>query len=215
MQSMCSFVLFLGGLCLMWALSETDMKKCCQFASELLSSVLQFPFGRRLPCDIYWHGVSFHDNYIFSGQVNKFPGTSFLVLRGTSAVRNRTALTLCAVPCGTHLPTGWSHFYQIIFGRWIMFGWGVDIRMWILNSLWAEICFGQREVLMKRKPCVWIYGGNCVRLLLRWNRCAAIVHYPTLWTVLHLFFFQIGNNLFCFICPAEKEAESRAHQMSF
>ncbi|NXM86150.1 TTL11 polyglutamylase, partial [Oenanthe oenanthe] len=33
-----------------------------------------FPFGRRLPCDIYWHGVSFHDNNIFSGQVNKFPG---------------------------------------------------------------------------------------------------------------------------------------------
>ncbi|KAL0606278.1 hypothetical protein AAY473_022877, partial [Plecturocebus cupreus] len=27
-----------------------------------------FPFGRRLPCDIYWHGVSFHDNDIFSGQ---------------------------------------------------------------------------------------------------------------------------------------------------
>ncbi|XP_062361517.1 tubulin polyglutamylase TTLL11 isoform X2 [Cinclus cinclus] len=36
--------------------------------------VLSFPFGRRLPCDIYWHGVSFHDNNIFSGQVNKFPG---------------------------------------------------------------------------------------------------------------------------------------------
>ncbi|NXD26312.1 TTL11 polyglutamylase, partial [Spelaeornis formosus] len=34
----------------------------------------QFPFGRRLPCDIYWHGVSFHDSNIFSGQVNKFPG---------------------------------------------------------------------------------------------------------------------------------------------
>ncbi|NWY74107.1 TTL11 polyglutamylase, partial [Erithacus rubecula] len=34
----------------------------------------QFPFGRRLPCDIYWHGVSFHDNNIFSGLVNKFPG---------------------------------------------------------------------------------------------------------------------------------------------
>ncbi|XP_034292077.1 tubulin polyglutamylase TTLL11 isoform X1 [Pantherophis guttatus] len=33
-----------------------------------------FPFGRRLPCDIYWHAVSFHDNVIYSGQVNKFPG---------------------------------------------------------------------------------------------------------------------------------------------
>ncbi|XP_039200933.1 tubulin polyglutamylase TTLL11 isoform X3 [Crotalus tigris] len=36
--------------------------------------VKEFPFGRRLPCDIYWHAVSFHDNVIYSGQVNKFPG---------------------------------------------------------------------------------------------------------------------------------------------
>ena len=36
---------------------------------------LQFPLGRRAACDIYWHGVSFHDNdHIASGQVNKFPG---------------------------------------------------------------------------------------------------------------------------------------------
>lgn len=36
---------------------------------------LQFPLGRRAACDIYWHGVSFHDNdHIVSGQVNKFPG---------------------------------------------------------------------------------------------------------------------------------------------
>ncbi|XP_054613958.1 tubulin polyglutamylase TTLL11 isoform X1 [Dunckerocampus dactyliophorus] len=35
----------------------------------------EFPSGRRAPCDIYWHGVSFHDNdNIVSGQVNKFPG---------------------------------------------------------------------------------------------------------------------------------------------
>ncbi|XP_041667723.1 tubulin polyglutamylase TTLL11 [Cheilinus undulatus] len=35
----------------------------------------EFPLGRRAPCDIYWHGVSFHDNEnILSGQVNKFPG---------------------------------------------------------------------------------------------------------------------------------------------
>ncbi|MED6249979.1 Tubulin polyglutamylase ttll11, partial [Ataeniobius toweri] len=34
-----------------------------------------FPLGRRAACDIYWHGVSFHDNEnIVSGQVNKFPG---------------------------------------------------------------------------------------------------------------------------------------------
>ncbi|KAK7896094.1 hypothetical protein WMY93_021419 [Mugilogobius chulae] len=35
----------------------------------------EFPMGRRTACDIYWHGVSFHDNEnITSGQVNKFPG---------------------------------------------------------------------------------------------------------------------------------------------
>ncbi|XP_019908948.3 tubulin polyglutamylase TTLL11 isoform X2 [Esox lucius] len=35
----------------------------------------EFPVGRRSACDIYWHGVSFHDNdNIVSGQVNKFPG---------------------------------------------------------------------------------------------------------------------------------------------
>ncbi|XP_036435819.1 tubulin polyglutamylase TTLL11 [Colossoma macropomum] len=35
----------------------------------------EFPMGRRSACDIYWHGVSFHDNEnIVSGQVNKFPG---------------------------------------------------------------------------------------------------------------------------------------------
>ncbi|XP_061554193.1 tubulin polyglutamylase TTLL11 isoform X2 [Phycodurus eques] len=35
----------------------------------------EIPTGRRAPCDIYWHGVSFHDNEnITSGQVNKFPG---------------------------------------------------------------------------------------------------------------------------------------------
>ncbi|KAI4816704.1 hypothetical protein KUCAC02_009019, partial [Chaenocephalus aceratus] len=35
----------------------------------------EFPLGRRAPCDIYWHGVSFHDSeHIVSGQVNKFPG---------------------------------------------------------------------------------------------------------------------------------------------
>ncbi|KAF7688784.1 tubulin polyglutamylase TTLL11 [Silurus meridionalis] len=35
----------------------------------------EFPTGRRTACDIYWHGVSFHDHEnIVSGQVNKFPG---------------------------------------------------------------------------------------------------------------------------------------------
>ncbi|XP_007652900.3 tubulin polyglutamylase TTLL11, partial [Cricetulus griseus] len=43
----------------------------------------EFPFGRRLPCDIYWHGVSFHDNDILSGQVNKFPGMTEMVRKIT------------------------------------------------------------------------------------------------------------------------------------
>ncbi|NXN57556.1 TTL11 polyglutamylase, partial [Rynchops niger] len=50
----------------------------------------QFPFGRRLPCDIYWHGVSFHDNDIFSGQVNKFPGMTEMVRKITLSRAVRT-----------------------------------------------------------------------------------------------------------------------------
>ncbi|XP_052038310.1 tubulin polyglutamylase TTLL11 [Apodemus sylvaticus] len=43
----------------------------------------EFPFGRRLPCDIYWHGVSFRDSDILSGQVNKFPGMTEMVRKIT------------------------------------------------------------------------------------------------------------------------------------
>ncbi|NXA49856.1 TTL11 polyglutamylase, partial [Nothocercus julius] len=50
----------------------------------------QFPCGRRLPCDIYWHGVSFHDNDIFSGQVNKFPGMTEMVRKITLSRAVRT-----------------------------------------------------------------------------------------------------------------------------
>ncbi|NWU27396.1 TTL11 polyglutamylase, partial [Dyaphorophyia castanea] len=50
----------------------------------------QFPLGRRLPCDIYWHGVSFHDNNIFSGQVNKFPGMMETVRKITLSRAMRT-----------------------------------------------------------------------------------------------------------------------------
>ncbi|NWV22582.1 TTL11 polyglutamylase, partial [Origma solitaria] len=50
----------------------------------------QFPFGRRLPCDIYWHGVSFRDNNIFSGQVNKFPGMMETVRKITLSRAMRT-----------------------------------------------------------------------------------------------------------------------------
>ncbi|NXA34850.1 TTL11 polyglutamylase, partial [Eudromia elegans] len=50
----------------------------------------EFPCGRRLPCDIYWHGVSFHDNDIFSGQVNKFPGMTEMVRKITLSRAVRT-----------------------------------------------------------------------------------------------------------------------------
>ncbi|NXI41490.1 TTL11 polyglutamylase, partial [Galbula dea] len=50
----------------------------------------EFPFGRRLPCDIYWHGVSFHENDIFSGQVNKFPGMTETVRKITLSRAVRT-----------------------------------------------------------------------------------------------------------------------------
>ncbi|XP_067397861.1 tubulin polyglutamylase TTLL11 isoform X3 [Emydura macquarii macquarii] len=54
----------------------------------------EFPFGRRLPCDIYWHGVSFHDNDTFSGQVNKFPGMTEMVRKITLSRAVRTMQNL-------------------------------------------------------------------------------------------------------------------------
>ncbi|XP_072841267.2 tubulin polyglutamylase TTLL11 isoform X1 [Pogona vitticeps] len=50
----------------------------------------EFPFGRRLPCDIYWHAVSFHDNAIDSGLVNKFPGMAEMVRKITLSRAMRT-----------------------------------------------------------------------------------------------------------------------------
>lgn len=63
---------------------------CFCFHCSLSLSLSQFPLGRRAACDIYWHGVSFHDNEnIISGQVNKFPGISPL-LPFPSAVKHLT-----------------------------------------------------------------------------------------------------------------------------
>ncbi|XP_062290739.1 tubulin polyglutamylase TTLL11 [Scomber scombrus] len=57
---------------------DTSKAKTSLEALKLSIKQLQwkeFPLGRRAACDIYWHGVSFHDNEnIVSGQVNKFPG---------------------------------------------------------------------------------------------------------------------------------------------
>uniref|UniRef100_A0A8B9U9A3 Tubulin tyrosine ligase like 11 n=1 Tax=Anas zonorhyncha TaxID=75864 RepID=A0A8B9U9A3_9AVES len=66
----------------------------------------QFPFGRRLPCDIYWHGVSFHDNDIFSGQVNKFPGMTEMVRKITLSRAVRTMQDLFPVEYNFY-PRSW------------------------------------------------------------------------------------------------------------
>ncbi|NXC41871.1 TTL11 polyglutamylase, partial [Penelope pileata] len=66
----------------------------------------EFPFGRRLPCDIYWHGVSFHDNYIFSGQVNKFPGMTEMVRKITLSRAVRTMQDLFPIEYNFY-PRSW------------------------------------------------------------------------------------------------------------
>ncbi|OXB76378.1 UNVERIFIED_CONTAM: hypothetical protein H355_006789 [Colinus virginianus] len=66
----------------------------------------EFPFGRRLPCDIYWHGVSFHDNYIFSGQVNKFPGMTEMVRKVTLSRAVRTMQDLFPIEYNFY-PRSW------------------------------------------------------------------------------------------------------------
>uniref|UniRef100_A0A8B9TIU5 Tubulin tyrosine ligase like 11 n=1 Tax=Anas platyrhynchos TaxID=8839 RepID=A0A8B9TIU5_ANAPL len=66
----------------------------------------EFPFGRRLPCDIYWHGVSFHDNDIFSGQVNKFPGMTEMVRKITLSRAVRTMQDLFPVEYNFY-PRSW------------------------------------------------------------------------------------------------------------
>ncbi|XP_056147185.1 tubulin polyglutamylase TTLL11 [Lampris incognitus] len=59
---------------------SVDTSKARASAVAIKTSVKQlkwkeFPVGRRAACDIYWHGMSFHDSEsVVSGQVNKFPG---------------------------------------------------------------------------------------------------------------------------------------------
>ncbi|NXH94793.1 TTL11 polyglutamylase, partial [Pachycephala philippinensis] len=65
-----------------------------------------FPLGRRLPCDIYWHGVSFHDSNIFSGQVNKFPGMMETVRKITLSRAMRTMQDLFPVDYNFY-PRSW------------------------------------------------------------------------------------------------------------
>ncbi len=61
-----------------------------------LPPFLQFPVGRRAACDIYWHGVSFHDNEnIVSGQVNKFPGISPPVICSDGFISTHRTSFMC------------------------------------------------------------------------------------------------------------------------
>lgn len=89
---------FLTSSCLIWAFSKVKNEWVLPVCFKTcLLSLFQFPFGRRLPCDIYWHGVSFHDNDIFSGQVNKFPGTLLMFLN--KCFKNMIILTVHVVYC--------------------------------------------------------------------------------------------------------------------
>ncbi|KAM6431224.1 tubulin polyglutamylase TTLL11 isoform 2-T2 [Liasis olivaceus] len=64
---------------LLWGVFGDRPPRCSCHLLFSLSVHRAFPFGRRLPCDIYWHAVSFHDSAIYSGQVNKFPGMTEMV----------------------------------------------------------------------------------------------------------------------------------------
>lgn len=72
----------------------------------------QFPLGRRTACDIYWHGVSFHDNEnIVSGQVNKFPGIS-QILPLTSSYLATTCSKSHIIYCS--MDSGFCYHNQVI-----------------------------------------------------------------------------------------------------
>lgn len=72
----------------------------------------QFPLGRRTASDIYWHGVSFHDNEnIVSGQVNKFPGIS-QILPLTSSYLATTCSKSHIIYCS--MDSGFCYHNQVI-----------------------------------------------------------------------------------------------------
>lgn len=108
----------------------------------------QFPFGRRLPCDIYWHGVSFHDNNIFSGQVNKFPGTSLLFLVLNALKAGIFDLVLCFTGFQCELPA-WSadSIFGVLLG--LVKGWGYQsgcLEQFLdWNLFWRESGFVEKN----------------------------------------------------------------------
>lgn len=82
------------------------------FHCSFLLSPPQFPLGRRTACDIYWHGVSFHDNEnIVSGQVNKFPGIS-QILPLTSSYLTTTCSKSHIIYCS--MDSGFCYHNQVI-----------------------------------------------------------------------------------------------------
>lgn len=85
----------------------------------------QFPMGRRAACDIYWHGVSFHDNEnIVSGQVNKFPGKLHWTngFKRINSYQHIQSIHLNRFPISrlNYLEWAWSYYYQkpILFWLW-------------------------------------------------------------------------------------------------
>ncbi|XP_041050067.1 tubulin polyglutamylase TTLL11 isoform X1 [Carcharodon carcharias] len=76
----------------------------------------EFPTGRRLLCDIYWHGASFHDGEVScSGQVNKYPGMTELVRKINFSRAVRTMQQLFPeeykfYPRSWILPEEYQHF---------------------------------------------------------------------------------------------------------
>ncbi|XP_069743874.1 tubulin polyglutamylase TTLL11 isoform X2 [Narcine bancroftii] len=76
----------------------------------------EFPSGRHLFCDIYWHGVSFHDGEVScSSQVNKFPGMMEMTRKVNFSRAVRTMQELFPdeykfYPCSWILPEEYQHF---------------------------------------------------------------------------------------------------------
>ncbi|XP_064797147.1 tubulin polyglutamylase TTLL11-like [Oncorhynchus masou masou] len=78
--------------------SSDDIEECTTSATGFINKCIEdvvptvtFPVGRWSACNIYWHGVSFHDNdNILSEQVNKFPGMLIRLKKATLSRSTRT-----------------------------------------------------------------------------------------------------------------------------
>lgn len=80
--------------------------------------------GRRAACDIYWHGVSFHDNEnIVSGQVNKFPGKLHWTngFKRINSYQHIQSINWNRFPISrfNYLEWAWSYYYQKPISFWL------------------------------------------------------------------------------------------------